>query len=125
MLSKILFCFCILAITSCISIQNQTQNVETNTPAEIEAAKKAGEEMMAAGYFPGRIIYSDEADDCQYTIQLKDGERDFYYVDPLNLDEKFNTNGQTVWIKFAEVENEKRCENAIPVEITEILNRDE
>ncbi len=125
MLSKILFGFCTLAITSCISTQNQAQNVKTNTPAEIEAAKKAGEEMMAAGYLPGRIIYSDEADDCQYTIQLKDGDRDFYYVDPVNLEEKFNTDGQTVWLKFTKLESENRCEKAVPVEILEILNRDD
>lgn len=125
MLSKILLSFCTLAMTACISTQNQAQNVETNTPAELEAQKIAGEEMMAAGYFPGRIIYSDEADDCQYTIQLKDGERDFYYVDPINLDAKFNTDGQTVWLKFTKMEIENRCEKAIPVEIIEIQNRDE
>ncbi len=125
MLSKILLGFCMLAITACVSTQNQPQNVETNSPAEIEAKKIAAEKMMEAGYLPGRIIYSDLADDCEYTIQLKDGDRDFYYVDPINLDKKFNTDGQTVWVKFGGLNRMNRCEKAAPVSIIEIEIGDE
>ena len=80
---------------------------------------------MADGYLPGRIIFSDLAEDCEYTIQLKDGERDFYYVDPINLEENFRNNAQTVWVKFNGLRRMNRCEKATPVEITEILKRDE
>lgn len=125
MIPKILMAFFAFLIISCVPLQNQVQDVETNSPAEIEAKKIAGEQMMQAGYLPGRVLYSDVADDCQYTIQLKDGEKTFYYVDPINLDEKFNTDGQTVWVKFTNLDTEKRCEKAIPVEILEIQNRDE
>lgn len=126
MLAKIsiylLLCF---PVTSCISSQNQFQNVETNTPAEIEAKKALAAKMLADGYLPGRIIYSDLADDCAYTIQLKEDRTDFYYVDPINLAENFKTDNKTVWVKFNGLRRMNRCEKAAPVEITEIMNRDE
>lgn len=125
MISKILIAFFTFFIIACVPLQTQTQDAETNSPAELEAQKIIGEQMMQAGYLPGRIIYSDEGDDCQYTIQLKDGEKDFYYVDPVNLDRKFNTDGRSIWVKFTNLETEKRCEKANPVEIVEIQNRDE
>ncbi|WP_157417915.1 hypothetical protein [Aequorivita capsosiphonis] len=99
--------------------------METNKDAEIEAQKAEGEKMMAAGYLPGRIVYSDLADDCEYTIQLKDGEKDFYYVDPINLDQKFSTDEKTIWVKLTWLRRMNRCEKAAPVEITEIKDRAE
>lgn len=121
-LSALLFSF---AFLSCGTSQNSPQNVETNSAEEIEAKKVMAEQMMAAGYLPGRIIYSDLADDCEYTIQLKSGERDFYYVDPINLENPFRVNNQTIWVKFNGLRRMNRCEKAAPVEITEIKNRDE
>ena len=125
MIPKIIFTVFVVGIFSCAPFQNQAPNAETNTPAEIEAKKIAGSQMMQAGYLPGRIIYSDLRDDCQYTIQLKENEKEFYYVDPINLNSEFNTDGQTVWVKFTGLKRENRCEKAVPVELTEILNRDE
>lgn len=111
-------------LLSCISIKNQAEYVETNSTAEIEAKKIAAAKMLEDGYLPGRVIYSELADDCEYTIQLKDGERDFYYVDPINLVENFRKDDQTIWVKFNDLKTMNRCENAAPVEITEIENRD-
>lgn len=125
MILKTTFAIFSVFILSCITTQNQSQNLETNSPAEIEAKKIVAEKMMADGYLPGRIIYSDLADDCEYTIQLKDGERDFYYVDPVNLEENFRSDEQTIWVKFNGLRRMNRCEKASPVEITEIKNRDE
>jgi hypothetical protein len=110
---------------SCGSIQNNPENRETNSPAELEAQKIKAEKMMADGYLPGRIIYSDLADDCEYTIQLKNGDRDFYYVDPINLQENFRTDEQTIWVKFNGLRRMNRCEKASPVEIIEMINREE
>lgn len=110
-------------ILSCGINQNLSQDAETNSNAEIEAQKLEGERMMAAGYLPGRIIYSDLVDDCEYTIQLKDGEKDFYYVDPINLNEEFMNDERTVWVKFDGLKRESRCEKAIPVEVVEIKDR--
>ncbi len=116
--------FACLAI-SCQTVNNKSVNVETNTPAEIQAKKILAMKKMSEGFLPGRIIYSDLADDCEYTIQLKDSYRDFYYVDPIHLDENFFTDGQTVWVKYEKLITEKRCEKADPVKIIEIENRDE
>lgn len=109
-------------VFSCVSIPN-SQNIEVNKEAEIEAQKIEGEKMMAAGYLPGRIVYSDLADDCEYTIQLKDDKRGFYYVDPLNLDKDFMKNEQTVWVKLTWLRKMSRCAKAVPVEIDEIKDR--
>ena len=125
MFSKIAFVIFSSMILSCGSTQNQSQNMETNSAAEIEAKKVEAKAKMAEGYLPGRIIYSDLADDCEYTIQLKDGEKDFYYVDPINLQENFRRNNQTIWVKFNGLRRMNRCEKAAPVEITDIENRDE
>lgn len=125
MFSKIAFVIFSSIILSCGVGQNQSQNVETNSPAEIEAKKIDDKAKIAEGYLAGRIIYSELADDCEYTIQLKDGEKDFYYVDPINLNENYKRDGQTVWVKFAGLGRMNRCEKAAPVSIIEIENRDE
>ncbi len=127
MLPKISLSVLLLSFTvlSCITSQNQSQTMETNSAAEIEAKKALAAQMIADGYLPGRILYSDLADDCEYTIQLKEGEKDFYYVDPINLSENFRRDNQTVWVKFNGLRRMNRCEKAAPVEITEIKNRDE
>ncbi len=125
MFLKIIFISFMLAMISCVSTQNQPENIETNSPEEIEAKKIAAAEKMAAGYIPGRIIYSDLEGDCEYTIQLNDGVRGFYYVDPINLSNKFHTHGQTVWVKYGGLGRMNRCEKAAPVSIIEIENRDE
>lgn len=119
---------CIILIVlmySCGTNQNYSRDMETNSNSEIEAQKIIGKEMMAAGYLPGRVMYSELADDCEYTIQLKDGEKDFYYVDPINLAEAFRNDEQTVWIKFNALEMDDRCEKASPVELLEIMDRRE
>ena len=110
-------------ILSCGTVQNSSETMENNKNAEIEAQNIEGEKMMAAGYLPGRIVYSDLADDCEYTIQLKDGEKDFYYVDPINLNEEFMKDDRTVWVKFTGLRRMNRCEKANPVEIIEMKSR--
>lgn len=97
--------------------------METNKAAEIEAQKIEAEKMLAEGFLPGRIIYSDIADDCEYTIQLKNEKQDFFYVDPINLNKKFSNDEQTVWVKLTWLRRMNRCEKAVPVEINEIKNR--
>lgn len=124
MSSKIVLIVLSFLFISCVSSQ-QRALVETNSAAEIEAKKYAAQKMMEDGYLPGRIIYSDLADDCQYTIQLLEAGKEFYYVDPVNLPENFRRDNVTVWVKFKGLRRMNRCENASPVEIIEILNRDE
>lgn len=125
MLLKTVFLFSSALLFSCGTPKSETTSVETNTASEIEAKKALAAQMMADGYLPGRIIYSDLAGDCPYTIQLKKGEKDFFYVDPVNLDENFKKNNTTVWVKYNGLRRMNRCEKAVPVQIAEIRNRDE
>ena len=97
--------------------------MEANKDAQIQAQKIEGEKMMAEGYLPGRIVYSDLADDCDYTIQLKDGDEGFYYVDPINLEKAFMKDKRTVWVKFNGLRRMNRCEKANPAEIVELKDR--
>lgn len=125
MILKNVFIYCSALLLSCGTPKNQPVPVETNSASEIAVKKEAAAKMMAAGYLPGRIIYSDLADDCEFTIQLKQGEKDFYFVDPVNLDENFRRDNQTVWVKFQGLRRMNRCEKAAPVQIVEIKNREE
>lgn len=120
---KITFAILSLAIFSCGTIENQAPKNAEEKSAEIQAEQAADQKMMAEGFLPGRIIYSLDADDCQYTIQLKDAQTEFYYVDPINLDSNYNRDGQTVWVKFRALKRANRCDYANPVELTEIQNR--
>ncbi len=89
---------------------------ETTTTNEIMNPQK----MMAAGYLMGTIVYSDKEGDCPYTIQMQGDKMESYYLDPINLEEKYKRDGQKVWIKFNGLRRMNRCEKATPAEITDI-----
>ncbi len=125
MLLKITFALFSAAILSCGSTENQNQNAEANTPAEIKVEKMNGEKMMAAGFLPGTVVYSDLEGDCPYTVQLKGDKMEFYYVDPMNLEEPYQKDQQKVWIKFNGLKRMNRCNKANPVFIEEIQKRAE
>ncbi len=125
MIPKSIFLVCTIMIFACGTVPKSDADLETNSAAEIEAKKEMAAQMLADGYLPGRIIYSDLADDCEYAIQFKDGEKDFYYVDPVNLPEEFRRDNVTVWVKYRNLRRMSRCEKADPVELTKIENRDE
>lgn len=115
----------IIAFTvfSCGSTEKQTTSTtetttktETNTDSAIMDAKK----MMSAGYLLGTIVYSDKEGDCPYTIQMPGDKMEFYYLDPINLEETYKKDGQKVWIKFAGLRRMNRCDKATPAEIIDI-----
>lgn len=125
-----------LTLWSCGSAEKQTQtstNSETNTTVSettstntttTETNTNTGamdpKKMMAAGYFLGTIVYSDKEGDCPYTIQMPGDKMEFYYLDPINLEEKYKKDGQKVWIKFNGLRRMNRCDKATPAEITDI-----
>lgn len=123
MLLKSGFVVLSVIILSCGTFKNGSQTEKPSQKAEIKAQKIEGEKMMAAGYLPGRIVYSDLVDDCEYTIQLIGDDKNFYYVDPINLKEEFMKDQRTVWVKFNVLRRMNRCEKARPVEIDEIEDR--
>jgi hypothetical protein len=68
------------------------------------------------GYTFGTIVQSKTEGDCEWTIKLENGK----HLDPKSLEEDFMKNGMSVWIKYTPQRRMQRCENAMPVGITEI-----
>ena len=125
MILKITFAIFSAAILSCGTTGNQSQNSGGNSAAEIQAEKDTAKQMLAEGFLPGRVVYSEEEGDCPYTIQLKDDNNEFYYLDPVNLGENFQEDQQNVWLKFNGLKRMNRCVKANPVYISEIQKRAE
>src|SRR5690606_21838202 len=134
MILKIAFSLITLAFLTCGSSDNQTRTItssETNTTIPANTSHTTTEiytnnetmdpqKLMAEGYLLGTIVYSDKEGDCPYTIQMTGDKMGFYYLDPVNLEEKFKKDGQKVWVKFNGLRRMNRCENATPAEITAI-----
>ncbi len=112
---------------SCGSSVEQTQNStasETTANTSSESSTISGnvdpQKLMAEGYMLGTIMFSDKEGDCPYTIQMPGDKMEFYYLDPLNLDEKYKVDGLKVWVKFKGLRTMNRCDKATPAEITDI-----
>ncbi|MDP2686355.1 MAG: hypothetical protein Q8O62_03980 [Aequorivita sp.] len=134
MFLKIGFAIFSTLLLSCGTTEKRTQDAstpETTTTAETIVTTDTDEtgtttetmdpqKMKAAGYFLGTIVYSDKEGDCPYTIQMPGDKMEFYYLDPINLEEKYKKDGQKVWIKFNGLRRMNRCDKATPAEITDI-----
>lgn len=136
MFLKTTFTFVALTLLGCGATEKKSQNAsssETNTTiAETTATETTviepntntetmdPQKLMADGYLLGTIVYSDKEGDCPYTIQMPGDKMEFYYLDPVNLEEKYKKDGQKVWIKFNGLRRMNRCDKATPAEITAI-----
>lgn len=131
MFLKIGFTIFSTLILSCGTTEKQTKTTstsETTTSTETSSTSETTtnseimdpQKMMAAGYLLGTIVYSDKEGDCPYTIQMPGDKMEFYYLDPINLEEKYKKDGQKVWIKFNGLRRMNRCDKATPAEITDI-----
>ena len=108
-----------ILILSCGTTEKQTQTTSTSeTTTNTETVDSI--RMMGEGYSLGTIVYSDKEGDCPYTIQMTDDKMEFYYLDPINLEETFKIDGQKVWIKFNGLRRMNRCDKAAPVQLVEI-----
>src|SRR5690606_32015512 len=135
MILKVAFTFITLAFLSCGSSEKQTQTTTTsetnttisgNTSSETTTQTNTNNEtmdpkkLMAEGFLLGTIVYSDKEGDCPYKIQMPGDKMEFYYLDPINLEEKFKVDGQKVWIKFNGLRRMNRCDKATPAELVDI-----
>lgn len=106
-------------ILSCGTTEKQTQTTSTEgTTTNQETVNP--QKMMEEGYLLGTIVYSDKEGDCPYTIQMPGDKMEFYYLDPINLEEAFKVDGQKVWIKFNGLRRMNRCDKATPAELVDI-----
>ncbi len=106
-------------VISCGTTEKQTQVASTEEIIKIEETIDPLI-MKAEGYLLGTIIYSDKESDCPYTIQMPGNKMEFYYLDPMNLEENFKVDGQKVWVKFNGLRRMNRCDNAVPAEIVDM-----
>ena len=103
-----------LTIISCNSTNKATET--TNKTEQQMDSKK----MIADGYLAGQISISKEEGDCPITIKVE-GKNGAYYLDPIDLKEDFQTDGEKVWFKFGPLRRMNRCEKANPISIIEIV----
>ena len=111
--------FCIFLISCCGSKEQASKANTTENKATMERAEK----MMANGFLKGTIVYSEAENDCPYTIKVEGDEP--YFLDPVNLENSFKTDGAEIWFKFTGLRRMNRCEKANPVNITEMQKRGE
>ena len=112
-------------VLSCGTTKKQTQTTTTSETTTTVVTTENNEimnpqKMIAAGYLLGTIVYSDKEGDCPFTIQMPGDKMEFYYLDPINLEEKYKKDGQKVWIKFAGLERMNRCDRATPAQIIDM-----
>ena len=72
------------------------------------------------GYLAGEVSVSKKEGDCPVTIKIP-GKNGIYYLDPINLEEKYHINGLNVWFKYGGLRRMNRCQKANPVTINEIV----
>ena len=118
---KILLFGFALSVISCNSSKTSS-NAETPSSTETSTNTNAMDEqqLIADGFLKGAIEFSEMEGDCPYTIKLKNDSGEFYYLDPINLEESFKSDGEEVWIKFQGLRRMNRCNKANPIEILEI-----
>ena len=106
----------IAAIVLMISGCGSTKIIKIEEPKEIAA------DMLKEGFLEGVIVFSEAEGDCAYTIKTNGDVPE--YLDPTNLDEKYNIDGQQVWVKYSSLRIPNRCDKARPVEIVDIRLRE-
>ncbi|HLW31074.1 MAG TPA: hypothetical protein VKX40_02350 [Aequorivita sp.] len=118
---KLLFFGLTLSIMSCNSSKT-SQNVGTTSTIENSTDMDLMDEqkLIEDGFVKGIVVHSEIEGDCPYTIKMENGPGEFYYLDPVNMDESFKKDGEEVWIKFRGLRRMNRCNKANPVEIVEI-----
>lgn len=116
-LKSTLFVLSLIILVGCSS--KKTTAEEMTTHKELLSAEK----MMEQGFKMGTIVASKTEGDCPYVIEVK-GEDKPYFLDPINLEEKYKKDGANVWFTFGGLRMMNRCEKANPVSIIEIRNRE-
>ncbi|MEM7185031.1 MAG: hypothetical protein AAF466_00125 [Bacteroidota bacterium] len=113
----------LFALTALVALSCCNQKATTDAMAESKKAEMQTK-MTTNGFKMGTIVTSKEEGDCAVVIKLEDKDYQ-YFLDPINLDEGFKTDGEKVWVKFNGLRMANRCVKANPVSIVEIQKREE
>jgi uncharacterized ParB-like nuclease family protein len=103
-----------ILLFSCSSTNNSI------TASSEDKVQTVTEKMITDGFTPGQISISTEEGDCPITIKVE-GENGAYYLDPIDLKEDFQIEGEQVWFKYGGLRRMNRCEKANPISIIEIV----
>jgi hypothetical protein len=99
-----------------ISCNSTNKSVSTISENETQMVSK---NMVEEGFTNGTITISKKEGDCPITIKVERKEG-AYYLDPINLSEDFQKDGEKVWFKYGGLKMMNRCDKASPVSIIEI-----
>jgi hypothetical protein len=117
---KTIFILVILAtVVACSSTKTKEGSNETATTETTTTTKD--DKMVNEGYTKVTIVFSDNPDDCPYTIKLEGKEGLMY--DPMNLDVKYQKHDEKIWFTFSPLRRMNRCLKANPIYITDIKTR--
>ncbi|WP_144668646.1 hypothetical protein [Dokdonia sp. Hel_I_53] len=72
------------------------------------------------GYTSGTIVQSKAQGDCEWAIQLENGD----FVETMDMDKTFLESGKKVWLKYTPQRRMQRCTKASPVAVSEMVIRD-
>ncbi len=106
--------FALLILFGCSS----SKNVQ-NTPSAEET------ENIKAGFVKGTVRVEPVGGACPYLIEVENEGEAPYFLDPVNLMEYYQKDGQKIWFKFRGLRMMNRCEKANPISISEIKDRTE
>lgn len=119
---KILFISLLIVISvninSCKS-KKATSEEETKVETKVESTKS---NFIEDGYSKATVIHDvSKNEPCSYLLQLDKGG----LLEPqVFANKKFKNNNELVWIKFTRQRRVGRCDNAQPIELTEIIKRE-
>ena len=101
-----------------VCCSSKKTSADITQKSQISSFKKA--ELISKGFTPGVIQESTQKEDCIFTIQVSELNKQPYFIDPINLDETFKKNGLAVFFKYRALRMMNRCQRANPVEIQEM-----
>ena len=110
----------LLAVFSCCGNKTTKEAMADTKDASMNT------KMMENGFKMGTIVASKAEGECPFMIQMEsEGEEKPVFLDPINLDESYKTNGQKIWFTFNGLRMMNRCIKANPVSIVEMQKRAE
>lgn len=80
------------------------------------------QQMQEAGFLMGTIKAEIDTA-CPFVIEV--GTENPYYLDPVDLEESYKSDGMKIWFKYRGLRRMNRCPKANPISVTEIQKRAE
>lgn len=107
------------------SCSSTKKGMSSDATDETKAVTNMAEDAkkMEAGFMKGTVIASKEEGDCPFVIQVEAEET--YFLDPINMDETFQKDGEKIWFTFSGLRMMNRCDKANPINLIEIEKRTE